>query len=275
MIECFRDVIAADEIEVFRQFLYRKDQYVDDRGDVYNKLMTLEQTDWPYQLLQDILDRVMPVPYDIENADFQRTRFRSRLHCDTGDGDQQRLYRNVIIPLEVPDSGSTAIFPNLWFGPAARFTKTDISPFLYAIADVNGQEQQVPDIRLLLSDMESQQEPVINHQGWQFNNSEQDRDWLRDLVGKREKAEPRITDYSGITDVTDEPFPEEFRQQWLAHIPAETLHGLGVPEIVEWRVGDVITFDRQHLHSGTSRLEDFKSFIGVFTWQKKKAEWTY
>lgn len=257
----FTNIVDQNKIKIFKDFLNKQDQHVDDRGDVYNKLMTTAQADWPLQQLKEILDKVLPDSYQIENADFVRMKFHSRIHTDTADGDQTRLYKNVIIPLEENGDAATAIFPNCWFGPAARFTKVPIPQFQYEIKTVDEQTILVEDIRQLLADLENSL-GAVTHQGHIFDV---DRTWLRELVAKRQNVEPRISDYSGITNLTDQEFPEEFRQQYLAHIPAETLHGLGVPYIAKWSVGDVITFDRQHLHSGTSMLQTSKSFVGVFT----------
>ena len=258
----FRQVVSTDQIQIFKDFLNKQDQYVDDRGDVYNKLMTPALAGWPVDELKLVLDQVLPESYQIENADFVRMNFHSRLHTDTADGDQQRLYKNVIIPLEENNDAATAIFPNRWYGPAAKFSRVSIPQFQYQIKDVQGQEVMVEDIRTLLVEVETSPD-AVQYQGHVFDI---DAKWLADLIQKRQITDARVHDYTGITDLVDTKFPEDFRRQHLNHIPEENLHGLGVPEIAEWAVGDVITFDRQNLHSGTSYLKSCKSFLAVFTY---------
>jgi hypothetical protein len=266
VIERFENIVDKETVDLFLQFLNQPDQYVDDRGDVYNKLMTPDIDAWPQATVRKILDQVFDEPYTIENADFVRIRFISRLHTDTGNGDQTKLHKNVIIPLEVNEHGaSTAVFDNMWYGPAVRFTRTPASPFRYAMPDVLGTEVLVEDIRDLLQSIKNSNTEIINYQGNGFAISM--LPWLEDLVEKRNNAEPRVSDYSGISDLTTAPFPEDFRQQWLDHIPSESLQGLTVPNIVPWQVGDVITFDRQHVHCGTSQLQGYKSFLAVFTYR--------
>lgn len=266
MIERFENIVDKETVDLFLQFLNQQDQYVDDRGDVYNKLMTPEIDAWPQAKVREILDQVFDEPYTIENADFVRIRFISRLHTDTDNGDQTKLHKNVIIPLEVNEHGaSTAVFDNMWYGPAVRFTRTSASPFEYTICDVSGQEILIEDIRDLLQSVKNSNAEIINYQGNSFATSMMP--WLEDLVQKRNNAQPRVSDYTGISDLTTEPFPEDFRQQWLSHISGESLQGLKVPHIVDWRVGDVITFDRQHVHCGTSQLQGHKSFLAVFTYR--------
>jgi len=261
MIDNFSNVVSEQAIRVFKDFLNLPDKYVDDRGDIYNKLMTPDIPGWPINELTEILDRVMPGPYVIENADFVRTCYLTRLHTDTADGDQSRLFKNVIIPLEVNRHASTAVFENRWYGPASRFTKIKIPQYEYQIADVNGVMIYVEDIRLLHDVMLASNNKTVDHLGNSFENK---TEWLADLIEKRHNIEPRISDYSKITGLTNDPFPEDFHQKYLTHIPIENLQGLAVPCIMEWTVGDVLTFDRQCVHSGTS-CGEIKSFIGVFT----------
>lgn len=261
MMNTFQNVIDNQTIQVFRDFLNLPDSYVDDRGDIYNKLMTPDIPGWPLKELTKILDQVMPGPYIIENADFVRTKYLTRLHTDTADGDQDRLFKNVIIPIEVSRHASTAVFENRWTGPASRFTKIKIPQYEYQIADINDIIVYIEDIRLLHAVMVESTTDTVDYLGNRFLNQ---ADWLGDLVAKRHNVEPRINDYSSITNLTDKPFPEDFHQKYLSHIPIENLQGLTVPHIMEWKIGDVLTFDRQYIHAGTS-CGEIKSFIGVFT----------
>jgi hypothetical protein len=153
----------------------------------------------------------------------------------------------------------------MWYGPAVRFTRTSESPFQYAIRDVLGTQILVDDIRNLLQSLKNSDTEIIDYQGSSFAKSV--LPWLEDLIEKRNSAQPRVSDYSGITNLTTAPFPEDFRQQWLDHIPSKNLQGLTIPHIVNWRVGDVFTFDRQHIHCGTSQLQGYKSFLAVFTYR--------
>ena len=80
-----------------------------------------------------------------------------------------------------------------------------------------------------------------------------------------DKPDRRTTDYTDIEGYDPNlKFDEKIHAQYCKHIPIENLHGLTVDRIVEWKVGDVIAFDRQHLHcagSGHSK----KMGISVFT----------
>ena len=266
MVEYFRNIVDTKTLKIFNDFLNHQDKYVDDRGDVYDKLMTPADSNWPMKELVDLLDKCIPDPYEIENADFVRSNFFTRLHTDTADGDQKRLGKNIIIPLNFDTHASTAVFDNKWFGPSAKFTKIKIPPYEYTINNVGDQPVYIENICLLRDAMIENNKPVTEYQGHQFNSTVADIKWLNELINKRHKADPRISDYTGITNLNNNDFPKDFHEKWLSHIPIETLDGLSVPEIAEWCVGDVISFDRQHLHSGTSCSKQ-KTFLAVFTYR--------
>jgi hypothetical protein len=266
IVQYWPKVVTNSEIQILKEFLEQDDQWMDDRGDVRNKLMTPDLNEWPISTVHDILDRILPGPYEIENADFVEMNIYSRLHTDTADGDQKRLFKNVIIPLEVNGHASTAVFPHRWHGSKAKFTRVDLSPWRYPILDVQGLYQEVQDIRDLFNALCNTSKPQIEHSGHWFVNDQDRKQYLHDLIIKRSSVDSRISDYSGIEGVHDQEFPEDFRVKWLAHLPRETLRGLDVPEIAEWHIGNAITFDRQYLHSGTSQLSGSKSFLAVFTY---------
>lgn len=65
-------------------------------------------------------------------------------------------------------------------------------------------------------------------------------------------------------------FDPEIHREYLNQMDIQDLHGLTLSEIVEWRPGDVIVFDRAQLHSASSQHRR-KIGITVFT-QKKHAQ---
>ena len=266
MVNYYRGIVDASTIKVFNDFLNKQDKYVDDRGDVYDKLLTPADDNWPLSELINLLDKFMSGPYIIENADFVRSNYLSRLHTDTANGDQSRLGKNIIIPLDVVEHASTAVFDNKWFGPAAKFTKIQIPQYEYHINDCNNNPVYLENICLLRDAMLETNSSITVFNGHQFCSTADHISWLTELINKRRKTDLRISDYTGITNLTDNLFPEDFHQKWLSHIPIDTLHGLLTPEIVEWVVGDVISFDRQYLHSGTSCSKQ-KTYLAVFTYQ--------
>ena len=110
------------------------------------------------------------------------------------------------------------------------------------------------------------------NEGPDISNLKITQEELDDLIllrsGKKtngDKPDRRTNDYTGIEGYDPNlKFDEKVHAQYCKHIPIENLHGLTVDRIVEWKVGDVLAFDRQHLHcagSGHSK----KMGISVFT----------
>jgi hypothetical protein len=77
-----------------------------------------------------------------------------------------------------------------------------------------------------------------------------------------------LTDYSDIVNITNEPFNKKIYNEYLTHLPYESLHGLTVESIVRWQPGDAITFDMGKLHSATNfkaQNIDYKIGYSIFT----------
>ena len=77
-----------------------------------------------------------------------------------------------------------------------------------------------------------------------------------------------LTDYSDIVNITDEPFDKQIYNEYLTHVPYESLHGLTVESIVRWQPGDAITFDMGKLHSAANfkvHEIDYKIGYSIFT----------
>ena len=77
-----------------------------------------------------------------------------------------------------------------------------------------------------------------------------------------------LTDYSDIFNITDKPFDKQIYNEYLTHVPYESLHGLTVESIIRWQPGDAITFDMGKLHSATNFAEhgiDYKIGYSIFT----------
>jgi len=77
-----------------------------------------------------------------------------------------------------------------------------------------------------------------------------------------------LTDYSSLTNYTDEPFNKQFYNEYLTHVPYESLHGLTVESVIRWQPGDAITFDMGKLHSSANFKKheiDYKIGYSIFT----------
>ncbi len=65
----------------------------------------------------------------------------------------------------------------------------------------------------------------------------------------------------------DKPFDKKIHEKYLKHESIDNLKGLEVEMIYEWKLGDMLIFDRTNLHCSSSIIEGKK--IGIATFTKK------
>ena len=251
MVKVYPDLVLPEQVQLFLDYMSIDDNCTDARPDVRSKNPRWNIDKFPQQQIKSILDQVLDQPYRVETVLFNDSRISFKLHADTGAGAaQEKIYKNVLIPLWFDGPASTVIFDNHWYGPNSRFGRKPISPFFYNLPNAAGQMQPVEDIRLLL-------EQCKNNPGGvkYFTVDQQFINELESLVVKRSntnkdfKVDGFVTDYNLISNYNpDMEFDAETHKKYLKHIPIENLHGLSVDSIVEWQVGSVITFDRSQIH---------------------------
>jgi len=263
-IEIHHNIVSESEIKILRDYLANGQGIFDRRPGVTTRRPTQlgvpydNDTSWPMQLVIDIISRAFGSSVDAWELEpggvlFYDAKDCFTLHVDSGDG-QDTLYKNILIPLYTEGGGSTVIFKNKWYGPRTRFARVLTGPFSERLPRKDGQFQVVDDIRKL-SDISD------------FDITEKD---LEELILKKspnsaKPPEPRLSDYSQVEGYDpDLKFDEEFHQKWLSHIPIENLHGLTVKEVLEWKVGDVLVWDRHYIHSSGNDHQR-KEGIAVFT----------
>ena len=59
-------------------------------------------------------------------------------------------------------------------------------------------------------------------------------------------------------------FDPEIHRKYLAHENINNLKGLEVEFIFDWSPGDMLIFDRSHLHAASSNIKNFKTGIATF-----------
>jgi hypothetical protein len=265
VVEVFDNVITPEEIQILLDYYYQDDPRVDDRLDVRSKTLHWHDTDWPKQIIKRVLDQVLGNEYAVEVVLFYGSKISFKLHVDSGDGDGRPLLKNILIPLHIEGPASTVLFDNYWYGPHVRFGHTPISPFAYSLPDRTGQLHSFNDIRkfLDLCKLNPEQVPL-------FDITDDFISALEHIVKMRSSntkpPDNYVTGYSNIINYKPEiKFDPEIHKQFLSHISIEDLHGLTFSKLVPWQLGQVITFDRNQIHSAGSG-HDFKIGISIFTY---------
>lgn len=254
-VDIFNDVVSSQEREILLDYINNEEdsESIDQRPDVRTKIPDIVRGKWPKEIVKSILDRALN-NYDLEQLFFYDSKISFRVHVDSGDGDQEKLHKNVLIPLYSDGISSTVVFKNKWYGPSTRFNKEGGSPFTYSLLTKTGEFIEVPDIRELT---------IIDD----FDITREELDKLIAVRSPDSKNPPdqRTYDYSNIEGYDPNlKFDKDIHQKWLNHISIEDLHGLTVEKIIEWNLGDLITFDRQHLHCAGSGHKRKKA-LTIFT----------
>lgn len=81
------------------------------------------------------------------------------------------------------------------------------------------------------------------------------------VEGKNQRSNAHLSLYS------DKPFDKNLHEKYLKHIDYNNLKGLEIELIYEWNRGDLLVFDRSHLHCASSNIDGHK--IGLATFTKK------
>lgn len=258
--QIFHRVLDQKDIDTLLAYNRVDDHVTDARPDVRSKNPVWNKDDFPQDILQSTLDEILPDPYEVEDVLFFQSKISFRLHADSGLRPNDRIYRNVLLPLEFSGPASTVLFDNHWFGTSTRFARSNIDPNRYNLPDRDGNFVWVDDIRTLLQQCRVDPDSVER-----FTVNDEFVNYLEQLIHIRQHADARTSDYSLIENYRpDAQIEASLYDKYLYHIPAQDLDGLSVDIVYEWNKGGALTFPRTQLHcAGAGHKE--KIGVSVFT----------
>ena len=252
-VQVFENLLnESDRVELI-DYLEKNNEDSDIRTNVTTKHPKLETNDWPKKILTRICEQVLDSGWSFENVYFCKTNISWPIHTDSGAGDQNKIGKNILIPLEwYGGDASTIVFKNRWQGPKARFMKDKTSRYSEFLTKKDGTVVQVEDIRYV--------EDIS-----QIDITQEEFDRLKKIRTEKQIGDPRISDYSLLTDYdNNSEFDEEVQKKYMEHISLDDLHGLQIDKIIEWEKYAVYVWDRQQLHCSGSGHKT-KSMIAIFT----------
>lgn len=258
-------ILSISEIDTLLKYHYVSDDRIDARPDVISKHPRWNIDQWPQHIIKSVLDQVLDYNYAVEEVIFNQSRISFRLHADSGDGDTRTLGHAVIIPLLINGPSATVFFDNYWYGASTKFSKVSIKDYEYNLHNKHGQLTYVADLRILLDQCLQSPHNVIDF--------EVDLDFIKTLeylIAARNnqaisKRDNRCYDYSEIKNyISGQQFSKYLHQQYLDHVPIESLHGLTIDQVVNWNIGDAIVFDRTQIHCAAAGHQE-KIGITIFT----------
>ena len=273
MVEIYKNVLSQQAIDDLLSYLEQQDDETDARPDFVSKDpvwvdLSHQQATWPQQHLQKLLDNVLE-DYIVDQVKFIKSDIRYPLHADTGLGnyDDLELHKGIIVPLKFVPPYGTPFFDNHWTGSAAKFTRQPVDWYGYELDNRHGGVTYIKNLKefrlLINTDLQEVEKDFVVDQEFV--------DLVDYLISTRDSPRRNqiISDYKDVTNTTDTPFPDDIRSQYFDHVELEDCQGLKFGEYVEWNIGDVIVWDRSHIHA-TGPDSVGKHWIFILTYRRKK-----
>ena len=252
-----RDAVNDDEIKSLLDYYQSisDDQKINVARDnrLYEEEPVSEQLD---SLIRPILSKF--VDYDFTYAPsalFQQgTDFNSHLHVDSEPTDMSKWGHVIIIPLKILYPGaSTIVFANRITVPSSimKFCRGH-AEFAGPIADIDGKPIWFDDIRNLLPLVESHAKDATFHLGAHtFKNDARLQFRVKNRILRGAHYKDTSANYQLLSNLDlDHEIDPKIYEDHLAHIHPNDLRGLVVEQVIDWRIGDVIKFERSAIHTG-------------------------
>ena len=265
MVDVYKNVIKQQETKLLLDWFLDEKEPFDERGDVRSKKPTFSSSNWPKNILRNIIETVIDYPYEAETILFLESRTGTiNLHVDNNNKPKEKWGHNILIPLHVEGSSDTIWFDNHCFENNVRLSKMTQSTHSYRLKDTNENWIMIDDIRVFLN---FNLGDIVEIQGGKYKITENFLNLVKYLIEIRGKngIQPRLTNYDKITNYTpNELFDIKIKNKYMQHIDQESLNGLTLDKIVEWEIGDIYKWERSQIHCGSSRHSK-KIGISIFT----------
>lgn len=268
-VKIHKNLLDKQAVNDLLQFLHQQDSYTDARPDFLSKRprwvnSAQEQPDWPQHHIEQAMNQLFD-SYKVDIVLFAQTDIRYPLHVDTGLGNE--VYhpdKLILFPLTVEGSYGTPFFDNHWVGPQSKFTRQQIKWYQYDLPNRHGTTTYVEDLTVLRKLIDN--DPASISDDFVVDDSFVEMvDRL--IVSRNHRGRNQIVnDYSGLTNITDQPFPKHIRDKWFDHVPMEDLQGLQFHSYAEWHVGSAIEWPRTMVHCMGPESRG-KSWILVHTYK--------
>jgi hypothetical protein len=265
MIKTYSNLISPEDITSLLNYHNIVDDRTDSRPDVISKHPRWGIDPWPEHIVANLLDKILDYEYEIDEVIFNQSRISFRLHADSGRDKNDRDGHGILIPLSCKGICTTIFFNNFWNGTSTKFSKIEIHPFEYTLLNKHGNWQNISDLRQLLHLSLTDPDLITD-----FIIDEGFIKTLEYLIEARNnkkisKIDGRCYDYTEVVNYDpDLKFDTKFHNDYLSHIPIQTLHGLTVDSLIFWNIGNCIVFDRNQLHCAGSGHSE-KIGLTVFT----------
>lgn len=193
-----------------------------------------------YDLIQSILNKILDELFTIESFMFYENKYHLELHVDTGDGNLSKLYKNILIPLDWHYGAATIVFKNRWNGKKTFFHKGEN---FFKNNWLN--DSMTP--RIFNNPKENPIHPLLINQTYIISREK----YYTEIQKEPETNTRTLTPISLVENFDPNlKFDQEIHKKYFSNQEIGEYDGLTVQEIFDWTKGSVLTFDRQHVHTG-------------------------
>lgn len=231
------------------------------------------------QKLKNLKKRIEEVIGEFYVNDFQphiiTSRYPLRLHADTGKNPNDIIYKNVIIPMEIvykPEAKSskppnTIIFKNKWFDQSALFSSNINSNTDFIIKDKSKNFIDIMDINDFYNELLKYNNSNMSYKGSVFFVDESFKNYIEYLTKSK-----RYNQRTNKHIISDKKFDMKHYENYMSHQPYNDLQSLEIDRVIEWKIGDLVYWDRCRIHSSDNFLKNnvlYKTPLAMFTSKKK------
>lgn len=231
------------------------------------------------QKLKNLKKRIEEVIGEFYVNDFQphiiTSRYPLRLHADTGKNPNDIIYKNVIIPMEIvykPEAKSskppnTIIFKNKWFDQSALFSSNINSNTDFIIKDKSKNFIDIMDINDFYNELLKYNNSDMSYKGNVFFVDESFKNYIEYLTKSK-----RYNQRTNKHIISDKKFDMRHYENYMSHQPYNDLQSLEIDRVIEWKIGDLVYWDRCRIHSSDNFLKNnvlYKTPLAMFTSKKK------
>lgn len=280
-VNCVEKFISKNEAEEILDYLRNlknksvgKSQAV-EREESTKIFFDFNQT----QKLKNLRKRIEEVIGEFYVNDFQphiiTSRYPLRLHADTGKNPNDIIYKNVIIPMEIvykPEAKSskppnTIIFKNKWFDQSALFSSNINSNTDFIIKDKSKNFIDIMDINDFYNELLKYNNSDMSYKGNVFFVDESFKNYIEYLTKSK-----RYNQRTNKHIISDKKFDMKHYESYMTHQPYNDLQSLEIDRVIEWKIGDLVYWDRCRIHSSDNFLKNnvlYKTPLAMFTSKKK------
>tara|TARA_B100001057_G_scaffold465736_1_gene522161 strand:+ start:38 stop:940 length:903 start_codon:yes stop_codon:yes gene_type:complete len=280
-VNCVEKFISKNEAEEILDYLRNlknksvgKSQAV-EREESTKIFFDFNQT----QKLKNLKKRIEEVIGEFYVNDFQphiiTSRYPLRLHADTGKNPNDIIYKNVIIPMEIvykPEAKSskppnTIIFKNKWFDQSALFSSNINSNTDFIIKDKSKNFIDIMDINDFYNELLKYNNSNMSYKGNVFFVDENFKNYIEYLTKSK-----RYNQRTNKHIISDKKFDMRHYENYMSHQPYNDLQSLEIDRVIEWKIGDLVYWDRCRIHSSDNFLKNnvlYKTPLAMFTSKKK------